>query len=74
MDFAQLGQHQDAWAAWDDAIACDPHPYNLQLAFMQACAVGDSPRAKHYHKRLTPAQQTRFAQVCIRQKPPVAYQ
>jgi len=74
MQNINMGQHAAALAQFEASLRCKGDPYVLQLAFMESCASGNSPKAKLYYKKLTPAQQTKFAQICIRQKPPVAFE
>jgi len=74
MNHINSGQHAAALAQFEASLRCKDDPYVRQLAFMEACASGNSSKAKVYYKKLTPAQQTKFAQICIRQKPPVAYE
>jgi pSer/pThr/pTyr-binding forkhead associated (FHA) protein/tetratricopeptide (TPR) repeat protein len=74
MQNINMGQHAAALAQFEAALRCKPDSHLLQLAFMEACASGNSPKAKLYYKKLTPPQQVRVAQICIRQKPPVAYE
>lgn len=74
MQSINVGQHAAALAHFEASLRCKDDPYVRQLAFMEACASGNSPKAKYYYKKLTPSQQTKFAQICIRQKPPVAFE
>jgi hypothetical protein len=74
MGHINLGQHTAALNAFEASLQCQDDPYVRQLAFMEACASGNTLKAKIFYKKLTPAQQTKFAQICIRQKPPVAYE
>jgi pSer/pThr/pTyr-binding forkhead associated (FHA) protein len=74
MSNINMGQHAAALAQFEASLRCKDDPYVRQLAFMEACASSNSPKAKLYYKKLTAAQQTKFAQICIRQKPPVAYE
>jgi hypothetical protein len=74
MENVSMGQHAAALSQFEASLRCKRDSYVLQLAFMEACASGNSPKAKLYYKQLTPTQQQRFAQICIRQKPPVAYE
>ena len=74
MSNINMGQHAAALAQFEASLRCKDDPYVRQLAFMEACASSNSPKAKLYYKKLTPAQQTKFAQICIRQKPTVPYQ
>lgn len=73
-EHVQKGQNAAAHVAIEQAYACQPHPSFVPLAFMTACTSNNSNNAKAYYGRLTPDQQARFAQLCIRQQPPVAYQ
>jgi len=68
-----MGKHADAFEQFELSLACKDDPYVRQLAFMEACASHDEPKARYHYKRLTPAQQSKFAQICERQKPPVKY-
>lgn len=74
MEHINRGEHEAALARFEASLRCKDDMYVRQLAFMEACASGNSPKAKLYYKKLTPAQQTKFAQLCIRQKPPVPYE
>ncbi len=69
-----MGQHAAALVQFEASLRCKDDPYVKTLAFMESCASGNSAKAKVYYKKLTPAQQSKFAQICIRQKPPVLYQ
>jgi pSer/pThr/pTyr-binding forkhead associated (FHA) protein len=72
MGFINSGQHAAALARFEASLKCKRDPYVIQLAFMESCSSGNSTKAKQYYKQLTPAQQQKFAQICIRQK--VEYQ
>ncbi|HEX5058152.1 MAG TPA: PEGA domain-containing protein [Kofleriaceae bacterium] len=72
MQNINMGQHAEALAKFEASLACRRDPYVTQLAFMESCSSSNSPKAKQYYKQLSPAQQAKFAQICIRQK--VAYQ
>jgi hypothetical protein len=69
-----LGQHAAALAQFEASLRCKDDNYTRELAFMESCASGNSPKAKLYYKRLNPAKQSRLAQMCIRQRPPVDYE
>jgi pSer/pThr/pTyr-binding forkhead associated (FHA) protein len=68
MQNINMGQHAAALAQFEASLRCKNDSYVLQLAFMESCSSGNSAKAKLYFKKLTPAQQTKFAQICIRQK------
>ena len=68
MENINMGQHAAALAVFEQAIRCKSDPYLIQLAFMEACASHNSPKAKQYYKRMTGAQQAKFGQMCIRNK------
>ncbi len=68
-----IGQHAAALDAFEAALKCEDDGYVRQLAFMEACASGNAAKAKLHYKKLTPRQQSKFAQICMRQKPPVPY-
>jgi pSer/pThr/pTyr-binding forkhead associated (FHA) protein len=72
MQNINMGQHAAALAKFEASLRCKKDPYVTQLAFMEACASSNSAKAKTYYKLLTPAQQAKFAQMCIRNK--VEYQ
>ena len=74
MSNINMGQHAAALAQFEASLKCQPDPYVVQLAFMESCASSNSVKAKLYYKQLSSAQQTKFAQICIRQRPPVAYE
>jgi len=74
MEHLNKGQHEAALGQFEASLRCKDDMYMRQLVFMEACASGNSPKAKLYYKKLTPAQQAKFAQICIRQKPPVPYE
>jgi len=57
---------------FEASLRCRKDPYVTQLAFMEACASRNEPKAKQYYKQMTPAQQAKFAQLCIRNR--VEYQ
>ena len=65
-----LGQHAAALAKFEASLRCKFNSYVLQLAFAEACASGNSPKATVFYKQLSPAQQQKFAQMCIRTKTP----
>jgi len=68
MENINMGQHAAALAQFEASLKCKRDPYVIQLAFMEACSSSNSGKAKQYYKQLTPAQQQKFAQICIRQK------
>jgi ABC transport system ATP-binding/permease protein len=68
MGFINSGQHAAALARFEASLKCKRDPYVVQLAFMESCSSGNAAKAKIYYKQLTPAQQQKFAQICIRQK------
>jgi hypothetical protein len=72
MENINMGQHAAALALFEASLRCKKDPYVTQLAFMEACSSSNSPKAKQYYKQMSPAQQTKFSQICIRQK--VAYE
>ena len=72
MENVNMGQHAAALAQFEASLRCKNDPYVSQLAFMASCNSGNSPKAKLYFSKLTPAQQQRFQIMCIRQN--VKYQ
>lgn len=61
------GQHAAALATFEASLRCKPDPYVVQLAFLESCSSANAAKAKVYYKKLTPQQQDKFRQVCIRQ-------
>ena len=59
-------EYAAALAQFEASLRCSDDPYVRSLAFMASCSSQNSLKAKLYFKRLTPAQQTKFAQMCIR--------
>lgn len=74
MTHINKGEHAAALVSFEASLTCKDDPYVTQLAFMESCASSNSPKAKFYYRSLSPEQQTRFAQICIRQAPPVPYE
>ncbi len=72
MEAINMGQHAEALSKMEASLACKEDAYVVQLAFMESCSSGNSDKAKLYFKKLSTAQQEKFAQICIRQK--VEYQ
>jgi hypothetical protein len=68
------GQHASALVMFEQSLKCKDDPYVRQLAFMEACASSNAKKAKLFYKQLSPDQQTKFAQICKRQRPPVPYE
>jgi hypothetical protein len=66
LELVGLGQHVSALTFFEESYLCKPSQYVAQLAFMESCAASESPAAKRYYKLLSPAQQIKFAQMCIR--------
>ena len=74
MELIAAGQHAAALGKFEESLRCKRDSYVMQLAFMESCSSANSSKAKYYYKLLSPAQQTKFSQICIRQHPPVCYQ
>ena len=70
MQNINMGQHAAALSKFEASVRGKRDQYVLQLCFMESCAARNSQKAKYYYKLLTPAQQTRFQQMCIRNKVP----
>ena len=70
MELITQGQHAAALAQFEASLRCKNDSYVIQLAFMESCSSGNSGKAKYYFKRMTVAQQNKFAQICIRTKTP----
>jgi pSer/pThr/pTyr-binding forkhead associated (FHA) protein len=66
VNLVSLGQHAAALAKFEASLKCKFSAYVLQLAFMEACASSNSPKAQQFYKQLSAAQQQKFAQMCIR--------
>jgi hypothetical protein len=74
LDAVNRGQHAEALMYFEASLRCKDDSYVRTLVFMESCTSGNAAKAKHYYKQLTPSQQTKFAQICIRAKPPTAYE
>ena len=68
MQGINMGEHAEALEKFEQSLICQYNDHTVQLAFMASCASGNSTKAKIYYKRLAPAKQQRFAQMCIRNK------
>src|SRR5690606_19041506 len=66
MQRINLGEHAQALAKFEASLRCKEDPYTRQLAFMSACSAKDAAKAQQLYPTLTPAQQTKFKQICIR--------
>ncbi len=67
MEKLNMGQHAAALAQFEASLRCKPDDgYVVQLAFMTACGSKNTAKARRYYARLSPAQQTKFNQICIR--------
>ena len=66
MELISHGDHKRALQKFEKSNACKSDPYVTQLMFMEACSSQDTGKAKLYYKQLSPAQQARFSQICIR--------
>jgi pSer/pThr/pTyr-binding forkhead associated (FHA) protein len=60
------GEHAAALSRFEASLKCKHSSYVVQLAFMEACASNNSAKAPIYYKQLSPAQQQKFVQMCIR--------
>ncbi len=69
-----FGQHAAALERFEASLQCKDDAYVRVLAFMESCASNNTNSARKWYRKLTAAQQSKFAQICIRQKPPVDYQ
>jgi hypothetical protein len=65
------GEHAQALAKLEESLACRDDAYVVQLAFMEACASHNAPKAQLFFMRLAPEQQTKLMEICIRQSPPI---
>lgn len=73
IDNVNMGQYAAAHAQIEAALRCKPGDANyLSVAFMTACQSQNEFKAKHYYAKLPKHLQTKFAQICIRNK--VAYE
>jgi hypothetical protein len=66
MELINRGEWAMALVKIEASLACKSDPYVVQLAFMAACSAKNAAKARHYYPKLSPAQQTKFAQVCTR--------
>jgi hypothetical protein len=70
MELITMGQHEKALAQFEASLRCKDDSYVRQLVFMEACSSGNEAKAREYYVTLTPEQQKKFAQVCVRMKTP----
>jgi hypothetical protein len=61
-----MGRHAAALAKFEASLSCKADPYVVQLAFMSACSSKNQAKARQYYVLLSPAQQTKFGQICLR--------
>lgn len=66
MENVNMGQHAAALAQFEASLRCKSDSYVLSLAFMASCNAQNQGKAKYYFNKLTPAQQAKFKQMCIR--------
>jgi tetratricopeptide (TPR) repeat protein len=71
LELTKEGQHAAALATFEAANRCKADPYYAQLAFMAACNAKNAAKAQSYFALLSQAQQTKFEQICIRNKVPL---
>lgn len=67
MEHINRGEQSAALAQFEASLRCKPNDiFVLQLAFMTACSSKNAAKARRYYTQLSPAQQTKFGQICIR--------
>jgi hypothetical protein len=66
MEHINKGEHAQALEKFEASLACKDDAYVVQLAFMESCSSKNSDKAKLYYKKLSPPQQQKFQQMCIR--------
>jgi ferric-dicitrate binding protein FerR (iron transport regulator) len=70
------GEHAAALTSFERSLRCKDDPYVRQLAFMEACGSKNLAKARQHYVTLSPVQQSKFEQICIRNgidpKPPAA--
>ena len=59
------GNHVQALAQYDAALACRFDTHSLQLAFMAACNGTVLPSARRYWRQMSPDMQTHMLQICL---------
>jgi len=63
-----LGNHNQALARYETALACKSDSHTLQLTFMEACNATNVAKARVYWARLAPDIRERALQICVRNK------
>jgi hypothetical protein len=66
MENVNMGQHAAALAQFEASLRCKNDSYVLSLAFMAACNAQNAGKAKQYYGKLSPAQQSKYKVMCIR--------
>lgn len=66
MEHINRGENAAALAKFEASLRCKNDPFTQQLAYMTACGAKNEAKARLYFRTLSPAQQTKFRQVCIR--------
>jgi tetratricopeptide (TPR) repeat protein len=74
INYKRAGKTEAALESYEKALQCKDDPQLRASAFMLACVAHDSAKARLHYRLLEPKQQTKFAQICKRQKPPVGYE
>jgi len=67
-ELVSSGNYSAALAAFDEALACEPSPPLVRLAFISACQAGNAARAKELYGQLPMSSQNGLAQICLRNK------
>ncbi|MFT3696124.1 MAG: hypothetical protein QM831_23500 [Kofleriaceae bacterium] len=61
------GDHKDALAGYEKALACKPgDKHSMQLAFMAACNGGNKTAARRWYQALDPGARSRLKTMCYR--------
>lgn len=66
MENVNMGQHAAALAQFEASLRCKNDSYVLSLAFMAACNAQNAGKARQYYGKLSPAQQSKYKVMCIR--------
>ena len=66
MENVNMGQHAAALVQFEASLRCQDDSYVVALAFMAACNAQNAEKVRQYWGQLTPAMQTKYKVMCIR--------
>jgi tetratricopeptide (TPR) repeat protein len=66
MENVNMGQHAAALAQFEASLRCKQDGFVVSLAFIASCNAKNEAKARQYFGQLTPAQQSKYKVMCIR--------